>query len=1321
MKRKKLCSLLMTVVTLASVTAFSSCDALDGVFKAGESIFDQMMGAAHGVIGGLTNNGSGGGTGNSSGTQTLKVKSIAVDTTNAKTQYAFAEEFTTEGLKVIATMSDGSTQEVALSECRIVKPDTSKPGTRTVTVVYQGNSTRYEIKVATKAIPPISATSLLDITAENLTEPYRVEAEAIDMVTPGVKKAEGVESFVADAPVDADVTSGDKYLTGFNVAWNYFGFTFTAAENYENTSIVLRVANTTAEDLNTGVMKMFLNFAQDEEGVVSGALPLDGYILEANGTCKWTDVVIRNVTIPQGTNTITFEVQGEKTFDIDYIDFYVGMRYLNSSCTIELTEGANVVQDIENFDTEKAFTREDVANREGLKDGQLFVEQVTKESPGKSTNGGTSVGAIGQGSQLTAILSLEQDATVRIKFKAARTANDLNAYYVADDWDFYIDDMKLELVERVNILGGSVSSGMWWDWRYTNVGTYNLSAGVHFFLMNVVGSAGCNVDTVEFEVLSYGEYAPNGSDLNNQHLCESVCPTCGKCTDYDCVYDACIEKCTGRCGYDAYITEDGTSCRIEAEDLSFENLVGDSKGVQVEVRPHVTGVGHISQGGYQTFKVKSEKDVTVALSISFANCDGGSILQYLPGGYINGEEIQFLDGEVPKGTGTAKDTDTYYWNLVTLKLAEIELKANTEYEIKILVNAGNLDAYILDVIPEHVHTEETVAGKAATCTETGLTEGKKCSECGETLVEQEVIPAKGHTEVVDAAVAATCTETGKTEGKHCSVCSEVLVEQETVDALGHKDVDPVDFVCDVCNTDLCTEHQAGEPVKENEVESTCEKAGSYESVVKCSVCGEELSRTTVALEKADHTAGDAVVENDVASTCKVAGSYDNVVYCSVCSAEMNRNTVEKDLADHTWDNNQDVDCNVCGETRVVTLTTPDNSNSKLFYAPKAGIIEVDRSGSTMFVTGTDYVVLYVYEAADANQEDYVAQFKLFGLVEDPGTTAPSSNVATMDDSTSVKVVSGINGNLWIQSGYSDFYTFFKDLLGYDYSDGQTYYFAAQAIAIENSNYADSEISAIGANGFARDASKGTEKYTVTVQNGTIDGELTTVTAGYGVDLAVAANAFENDEFGTWKYVTVGEDGQEVIGDIYSTDATFTLTVTSSITIRAVGLSEIQKIKLATIDNTNNEMMNFNGKYTEYDRHKDANGNAITVFTEGVDYVRYYMYRDITNEAGETEKQLVSWFDLTSDGYLIDYNGNTFSKKCSGEPGNYYGSSGLWHNFIKESYKQGAVANGLADSSASVDEVFNADTTYFACQARTNNTDIYEHGEIGTMGSGWVTI
>ncbi|MBE6752708.1 MAG: leucine-rich repeat domain-containing protein, partial [Ruminococcaceae bacterium] len=98
------------------------------------------------------------------------------------------------------------------------------------------------------------------------------------------------------------------------------------------------------------------------------------------------------------------------------------------------------------------------------------------------------------------------------------------------------------------------------------------------------------------------------------------------------------------------------------------------------------------------------------------------------------------------------------------------------------------------------HNQNTkIAGKAATCTATGLTEGAKCSVCGEVTKAQQTVPATGHNSNTKIpGKAATCTATGLTEGAKCSVCGKVTVEQKEIAKLAHNSNTKVPAVAATC-------------------------------------------------------------------------------------------------------------------------------------------------------------------------------------------------------------------------------------------------------------------------------------------------------------------------------------------------------------------------------------------------------------------------------------------------------------------------------------------------------------------------------------------
>ncbi len=216
------------------------------------------------------------------------------------------------------------------------------------------------------------------------------------------------------------------------------------------------------------------------------------------------------------------------------------------------------------------------------------------------------------------------------------------------------------------------------------------------------------------------------------------------------------------------------------------------------------------------------------------------------------------------------------------------------------------------------HDFEHHEAKPVTCTEIGWEAYDTCTRCDYTTYVE--IPAKGHAEgevVRENEVPASCTTAGSyDEVIYCSVCGEELSrEEKVIDALGHSFTNYVSdnnatctedgtetAKCDRCEvTDTRTDegsalgHTESEAVRENEVPASCTAAGSYDEVIYCSVCGEELSREEKVIDALGHSFTSYVSDNN--ATCTEDGT--ETAKCDRCEVTDTR-TDEGSALGHDW-------------------------------------------------------------------------------------------------------------------------------------------------------------------------------------------------------------------------------------------------------------------------------------------------------------------------------------------------------------------------------------------------------------------------------------
>ena len=263
----------------------------------------------------------------------------------------------------------------------------------------------------------------------------------------------------------------------------------------------------------------------------------------------------------------------------------------------------------------------------------------------------------------------------------------------------------------------------------------------------------------------------------------------------------------------------------------------------------------------------------------------------------------------------------------------------------------------------HVHTEEILEGKAPTCTQPGLGEGKYCSACNEILVAQETLKALGHDEQSHEAKNPTCSEIGWDAYVTCSRCEYTTYAEKA--ALGHNyewvvDTQPTleaegvkHEECAVChdkrneNTPIdkltCTHNLT----KTAATDATCLTAGNKEYYT-CSICNKVYSNAAGTLETTPEDCIIAALGHNKQSheaknpTCAEIG-WDAYVTCSRCKYTT---YIEKAALGHKWADatcTAPKTCSVCKTTEGQTLEHAISNTGVCTVCGKSFILSVEEA------------------------------------------------------------------------------------------------------------------------------------------------------------------------------------------------------------------------------------------------------------------------------------------------------------------------------------------------------------------------------------------
>lgn len=302
---------------------------------------------------------------------------------------------------------------------------------------------------------------------------------------------------------------------------------------------------------------------------------------------------------------------------------------------------------------------------------------------------------------------------------------------------------------------------------------------------------------------------PNEAALENGWAVHQ-CVVCGEFSEkFPILCHECTKYAQPVAGKDATCTEDGVkdSWKCTVCDRQYAEIDGEVVVIESEEDLVIEALGHVDSN----VVVFEEVFELAAVDKNDSSTWTTWVIPY-------DCEITFSDAEA---TGHFVIYVNGKWTVNLNQKADrtwtTELKAGTviafkNYNATDLAVTYTVEAYLLDVV--------------GNCQSKDITQ-YTCERCGE-LIVTEVTGA--HELIVYASIDATCTTNGY-YAYGCQVAGCDHYDIVYTPALGHI---------------------AGEAVVENEVDPTCTEAGSYDLVVYCETCGEELSRETITVEALGH-------------------------------------------------------------------------------------------------------------------------------------------------------------------------------------------------------------------------------------------------------------------------------------------------------------------------------------------------------------------------------------------------------------------------------------------------------------------------------------